>query len=93
VKAITCQTTAAVNKVLADDKSEIVRFGTAYGPVRTALAGLLDLPKELFRGCESTPFVCGSGALADTELVLLRRWRSLKTGGLRFLGEKAILKS
>ena len=39
--------TAAINKVLADDKSEIARFGTAYGPVRNALAGLPDLPKEM----------------------------------------------
>ena len=38
---------AAINRVLADNESEIANFGKVYHPVRTRLSDLPDLPKEL----------------------------------------------
>ncbi len=57
--------TAAINKVLADDQSEIARFGTAYGTVRNALAGLPDLPKELLEDASQLLSFVALEALAD----------------------------
>jgi hypothetical protein len=57
--------TAAINKVLADDKSEIVRFRTSYGPVRNALAGLPDLPRELLEEASQLLSFVALEALAD----------------------------
>jgi hypothetical protein len=57
--------TAAINKVLADDKSEILRFGMVYHPVRNALAGLPDLPKEFLEDASQLLSYVALEAIAD----------------------------
>lgn len=57
--------TAAIKRVLAGDKSEIAKFGTVYHPVRNALAGLPDLPKELLEDASQLLSYVALEALAD----------------------------